>query len=109
MNALGYEHFVRRAFSIALDKDIERSEDPAALANADIFNMSDCHHQVIIGTAYAMEIFSNIIKADSITNEQSALLETIIKNVLNSSTNDEIYSNIELFKDSFKEYIFVQQ
>lgn len=83
MEALRYETFIRNAFSYALNKSIDRSGDPAGLAEADIYNDRNLN-KVKVGACYAIEIFTDSImnKVEIDENEDkriSAYFDKVMK------------------------------
>lgn len=90
MSALGYEHFVGKAFG-----NVERRGDPAGLAEADIYNSSyatTSMNKLRIGTGYAIAIYnSNYIEEkelrDPIDYEK---MDKFLDDVLKTKTGEEI-------------------
>ena len=110
MMALGYEHFIRRAFEWAYlcnsgsYKEVERSGDPARLANADYYNDNNLIN-VIIGTSYAIKIFISLIKNNQInsdkilSHDENIQMNTFLGRTLMSKTVSEVGQVINEFKD----------
>jgi len=116
MDGLRYEHFVRHAFETKIRYDsqnwnreaiiVERGEDPAHLAEAGLFNTSTLSTKVKVATAYSMEVYSGLFKNEpSISNNLSekdyGRMNSIIDDVLNAKTHDELSKLIREYQDSF--------
>ena len=109
MSALGYEHFVLKAFehrmleSDATSKTLMRSGDPAMLANADYYN--DEHVTlVVIGTSYALSIYVSILQNDAeirLSNDDEKRLEDILEKTLKCKRIDTVTQCIEEFKELY--------
>lgn len=61
--AMEYEWFIRTAFGLALDKRVERFEDPAGFADTDTFTNGNLP-VVKAATGYAVGIYRNHIKTN---------------------------------------------
>lgn len=106
--ALNYEHFVRGAFKTATGVDIERGDDPGHLAEADYVNISAIA-KVKVGTGYAMAAYNSCIlngkHGSSLTETEYNRMDTIIEDVLNSTTIAQIDKYITEYKNKFSSYL----
>lgn len=114
MNALRYEHFVRNAFETKIRYDsqdwdsnsiiVERGEDPAHLAEAGLFNTQTLSSKVKVAVAYSMEVYSSLFKNEpsiSLSSAEYHRMDSIIDDVLNASTHEELNRLILEYQDSF--------
>jgi hypothetical protein len=102
--ALRYENFIRSAFAIALNQDIGRGEDPGRLAEANYFNTSTLATKVKVGTSYAIEIYSSLLRnanSLSLSNDEDDRMDSIVEDVLNATTHEEINQLIKEYQDTF--------
>jgi len=109
MSALGYEHFVLKAFELKMlesdttPKTLMRSGDPAMSANADYYSDGNIT-MVIIGTSYAMSIFVSILQNDPeihLSNEEAKRLDDYLAKILKSKTVTTVTKCIEEFKEFY--------
>lgn len=111
MDSLTYENFIRAAFGLALDpnrQSVERSADPARLANADYFTI---HHinKVKVATTYAMSIFkSELVNSHDCSDSDHETMDRSIEDTLNATTVDEIITLIRGFRDIVSSYNIYQ-
>ena len=103
MSALGYEHFVRKAFG-----DVERGKDPAGLAEADIYNSlysATYMNELKIGTGYAIAIYkSNYIEEKELRDpDDYEKMDKFLDDVLKANTGEEIGKIIEEYREFQKE------
>lgn len=99
MNALLYEHFVRKAFG-----DVERGGDPAGLAEADIYNTSyeaTSLNELKIGTGYAIAIYnSKYMETKELRDpDDYEKMDQFIADVLASKNGNEIGDIIKKYKE----------
>ena len=87
-NSLGNEHFIRTAFEVALNRDCERSGDPARLANADYFNTNSDLSKVKSVVSYSIYIYNTVIKNDHY--DHPAILDTEDYNRMDTIADDVI-------------------
>jgi hypothetical protein len=107
MEALNYEHFVRGAFTLALNTDVERGADPAGLAEAGLVNMNSLS-KIKVGTCYAMEVLSNYILNNiqpQLTDSERNLMDSLIDDVLNATNVQDINTHINQYKQTFFTHI----
>lgn len=111
MDAMTYEGFVRGAFSLNKSTMINRSEDPARLAEAGLWNVNDLN-RIKIGTAYALEAYSAEIKEilsskdmDNSYETFSTDSENLLEMTLAASELTEILDIIERFQVYKSKYI----
>ena len=106
---LDWEFFTRAAFGFKYNngRNVQRSGDPAGLANNDLFN--DKHfHDMVITTGYAMEILNQDIKNRSVAvaSETIVMLDSFIVEILNVSTIHDIETILNSYKTSIFEKYF---
>ncbi|HKJ34260.1 MAG TPA: hypothetical protein VKA34_20705 [Balneolales bacterium] len=88
---LNYEHFIRMAFSHALNKEVDRYGDPASLANTDLFTQDNIC-EVKAGLAYAMHIYSNEIQiSKELSEKEYQRIDNFICRIINASSLKEIH------------------
>ncbi|KAF1678597.1 hypothetical protein [Bacillus sp. SKDU12] len=99
--AYEYETFIRRAFGISLNgKVINRSEDPAGLANADNFNIADEISLVKAGIAYAMSIYVfHARRYKNISISELKKMREYINSVQNATSHKQILELIQSFDE----------
>jgi hypothetical protein len=101
--ALQYEHFIRRAFSINQEL-IDRWGDPAELANTDVFSSAELH-RVKIGVGYAMEIFRHHIANkchENLTDPQLEEMNNFSGRVLIAIDKEAVLSLLIEFHEKFE-------
>lgn len=99
MDAMGYETFIRRAFSLG-DTLIDRSGDPASLANTDIFSERKID-SVKVAIAYSMEIFNSQVENNcSISDDESDRLEVFIKQIINAASLQDISTILDSYVET---------
>lgn len=103
MSALGYEHFVRKAFG-----NVERGGDPAGLAEADIYNSSYAStsmNELKIGTGYAIAIYnSNYTETKELRDpDDYEKMDKFLDDVLKANTGEAIGKIIEEYREFQKE------
>lgn len=99
MSALLYEHFVRKAFG-----NVGRGEDPAGLAEADIYNTSynpTSLNELKIGTGYAIAIYnSNYMETKELRDpEDYKRMEKFLGDVLKVKNGNEIAEIIKEYQE----------
>ncbi|MCY7919545.1 hypothetical protein [Bacillus vallismortis] len=99
--AWDYERFIRRAFGISMNRKlIDKSKDPASLADAAYFNIADEISLVKAGVAYAMSIY--VFHARNYKNlsssEDNKMME-YINSVQNATSHKEILELIQSFDE----------
>jgi len=106
MDALSYELFIRKAFSLHSDETIDRGEDSASLADTDVFN-NDNIAQVKSAIIMSMEIFNNeIILNNNLEEKQIIDMKDFIDEVDNATELSELSAILESYKEEFSnEYI----
>ncbi|ODP27450.1 hypothetical protein PTI45_03160 [Paenibacillus nuruki] len=107
-SALGFEHFVRNAFEFALKKEILRSDDPAGLAEAGYFNVSNDKvylNKVKVAVTYAMEIYNRYIRNNCELSESDYDdLNNFVNSVLIADNANVIGNLIDSYKKKFSPY-----
>lgn len=108
MSALSYEYFVRRAFG-----DVERGGDPAGLAEADIYNLSNDEtylNKLKLGLGYAMTILNNQYGEEKLLRdpEDYEKMDRFVSDVLNAEDATEIDLIIERYVKYEKELKLLQ-
>ena len=103
MSALLYEHFVRAAFG-----GVERGEDPAGLAEADIYNSSydsTALNELKIGAGYAIAIYNfNYTEQKELRDpDDYEKMDQFLAEILDAKTGSEIGEIIEKYQDFQKE------
>lgn len=107
MNAMKYENFIRKAFSINFNTMIGRSGDLGGLAEADIFRIAEsgdphCLNETKIGTGYAIAIYNNeIFNNSSVSDSDYSTMNSLFDQVLSASSAIDIISII----DNYNVYI----
>ena len=93
-NALTYENFIRGAFNV------ERSGDPAELAEAGLFRSSDPNDfvKIKVATAYAMVVYSRNLTGNDFDYDR---LDQIPVDATSASNHETLIELIKEFKDSF--------
>lgn len=101
-----YEMFVRYAFSYALKEDIGRGEDPAELANTDIFYEDNINSiKSVIG--YCMNIYNkDIIEKISTDNIEIERVTDFIKKIIESDTLSNISVILDDYENTVKDKYF---
>lgn len=101
MAAMSYELLLRSAFGHISGNNVERSDDPAGLAEADIWRSGDLV-LVKIGTGYAMQIFLNEILNQGFEMDQAEFesLEEYARSVMGSEDLDNISELITDFREN---------
>lgn len=102
--AMEYETFIRRAFSLGQPELIGRWGDPAQLANTDVFSAEEID-RVKVGVAYAMEIFGHHIvnEIGGIPEKESQEMGDFTGKVLQSSDIWEIHRLLVDFSEKFED------
>lgn len=101
-NALSYEHFVRRAFEFALNREIDRWGDPATLANTDYFS-NDLINRVKSAVGYSMEIFNAHIREQEVSDSDYTLMDQLLDQVISATNVTDISVVINQYKTAFFE------
>lgn len=108
MFALSYETFVRGAFSLDSATLIDRSQDPAMVAEADYWRIGDLS-KVKAGAAYAIVAYSNhILEKCGLEDDDDSLhsnLEDSLSRTFNTSTLEELQSIIEEVRRYVNQYV----
>lgn len=99
--AWDYELFIRRAFGISMDRKlIDKSEDPASLANADYFKIADEISLVKAGIAYAMSIYVfHARNYKNLSNSEHNKMMEYINSVQNATSHKQILELIQSFDE----------
>lgn len=103
MSALLYEFFVRKAFDVK-----NRGEDPAGLAEADIFNMSnniEYLNKVKFGLGYSICILNHKYEEEKLLRdpEDYERMEKILSDVLEAKCGNDIAEIIKKYQELEKE------
>ena len=103
MSALLYEFFVRKAFDVK-----NRGEDPAGLAEADIFNTSydaESLNKLKVGTSYSICILNRKYEEEKTLRdpEDYERMKKFVSDVLEAKSGDAITEIIESYQDFEKE------
>lgn len=100
MSALTYEYFVRNAFG----QNIDRGGDPAGLAEADIYNLSNSNeylNKLKIGTGYAISIYNH--KYSNLKElrdpDDYKKMNQFIDEVIAAKTGQEVVEIIRRYKE----------
>ena len=100
MEAMEYESIIRRAFGLKEGKIIERFDDPASLANTDVFT-EDNLSSVKAGVSYAFEIFNNEIFDNFNLGEiEHERIEQFTSNVIAAKSIIEVSKLIHDFNET---------
>lgn len=101
---LTYEGFIRGAFSIDKEHLINRYEDPASLADTDVFNSEDIE-VVKASTAYSMSIYKTHIinNCQGVSDDEDNDMCNMIKDVINATDKTIIYNLIKDFRNNYVE------
>lgn len=98
---LTYEYFVKGAFSMNFDTHIERGEDPASVADADIFaasNSQEYLNKAKVGVAYAIAAYNHeIFKTKSIKDDDYNLMQNLLERALCANDSLELFDVIERY------------
>ena len=96
-----YESFLRWAFGLPLGIHLDRYGDPAKAADTDSFTLKNLE-SVKAATAYAMMIYWNDIVAQThIPQSDHDKLQNYVKEVLDSSSLDNISNLTTSFNEFF--------
>lgn len=100
-DAWKYESFIRRAFGISLNcKVIDKSEDPASLANANYFHIAEEISLVKAGVAYAMSIYVfHARNYKNLSNSEDNKMKEYINSIQNATSHKEILELIRSFDE----------
>lgn len=105
MVALSYEGFVRGAFSLNSSTLIERSEDPAKVAEVGYWN-SENISKVKVGTAYAITAYSNqILETSTLVGDEYDQLHNNLENLLNYSLQATSLRDLESIIQEARTYV----
>ena len=91
MEALDYEIFIRSAFGYANKRNIERFDDPAGLADTDIYSDKNIEN-IKAATSYSIGIFLNGVNSGD---------TSYIKKIINAHSIKNISTIIDEFKNNF--------
>jgi lactam utilization protein B len=108
MQAYKYETFVRRAFSLR-GTLIDRSGDPASLADTDVFSERKID-SVKAAIVYSMEIFNSEVENKcSIPDDESDNLENFIKQIINAANLQEISTILDSYIEKVEDKYFIRK
>lgn len=100
-----YETFIRGAFSIYSDNLIGRCEDPARIANADVFSVDNIN-TIKAGISYSMIIYKHeICEKNQISDSEYNDMDRIISDVINAPDKVTIFNLIKQFDKYVSKYV----
>jgi hypothetical protein len=101
MHAMLYEHFICSAFSFALNKGVGRGDDPAHLADTDIFNFGSLE-RVKAGAAYAVGIYNAHIKnLEEMEESDYDLLDKFLADIINAHNSGQVAQLLDQYRSTF--------
>ncbi|MDT8979998.1 hypothetical protein RQP50_27590 [Paenibacillus sp. chi10] len=101
MSALLYENFICSAFSFALNKQVGRGNDPAHLADTDIFNFGSLE-RVKTGAAYAIGIYNaHIRNLEEMEDSDYDLMDKFLSDVINANDSEQVAQLIDKYRSTF--------
>ena len=105
-----YEDFVRQAFSLALQRDIDREGDPAGLAVAGLIDNDENMPSVKAAAIYSMEIFLNRIvnNGGEISEAEFERLENFPPRVFGAHGYREVLAIIREFNTTVKDKYYAE-
>jgi hypothetical protein len=93
-SAQEYERFLRTAFGLKEGRPVGRGQDPAGLADNDVFD-EDNIDSIKVGVGYAMEVFANDLPSPtSLSDEEWDRLGDFTTKVVNANSVAAIASLI---------------
>ncbi|MGD1007869.1 MAG: hypothetical protein ABR980_11645 [Ignavibacteriaceae bacterium] len=106
MEALKYETLVRSAFGYP-GKKVERSGDPAQMADTATYSLGDLT-RIKIATGYSMEIFTTAIKNNKseVLQKEKKRLDKFANRILKAKNLEEISNLIEEFNNTVINYYY---
>jgi len=97
MDQMVYEHFLRDAFGLALDKRVGQLEDPAEFADAGVITSGNVA-EAVIGAGYAMGILTKRIRNQHL--DKLEVMTGYLQRVIAAKTVQEVVAVIKDFDAS---------
>ena len=110
MDALIYEHFLRDAFSMSMNKDIGRGQDPAGLAEANImsraYNVVELN-KLKVGIGYAIAIYNNKLSSQKQVRDPDDYesMDEFLNRALQCNNSNDIVQLIREYKSFMKDVL----